>query len=228
MSKRKLYDVSSSFEDFELKYFDSYLSGGTIQSGTTWANTELDPATLLTLFCPTVGDGVDKRNGQKVLLLRLQLRGTLHVQPASNWPVLPEATDVRLILYNDTQTNSTQTQGEEVMKNPGAATAALAMETFPILDGLNRFEVLHDEKFEFNGYPASFDGTANQIDTGGVSAFVDINLCFDEPLLVLFNASSNGTITDLCGNSLHLIGTTNSSQQEVVLNYQCRGVYIDL
>lgn len=211
----------------ERKYFDTFLAATSLTNGTTWANSELDPATLLTLFLPRQGPDIDQRIGRKVSLVKLSLRGTLRLVPANNQASLPASTTTRLILYQDMQTNAAQVQGETLMSDPGAADANLCTETFQNTSNFGRFKVWIDKKFNFNGYPVSFDGTANQHDTGGLSMNVKFNLKFKKPIEVQFTATDGGTIADIVNHSFHLIGKNSNASSDVTLQYQVRGVFLD-
>jgi len=210
----------------ESKYFDSHLNATAIAEGTAWTATELDPATLLTLCVPSEGSDIDNRIGRRIEVYKIALRGVIRVTVLQDQADMIPPPAYRLILYLDQQSNGTQSQGEELMGAPGAASAALTFNTFQNLANLGRFRVLRDITLRSHVSTAVTDGanTSSQI-------IADIpfkmTVRFRQPISMKFNASNGGTIGDIVDNSFHLIGQKSSTAFESALSYQCRTYYKD-
>lgn len=218
------------FAQSESKYFDSFLSADNVFETAGWADHELDPATLNTLFCPVEGSDIDNRIGRKVSVYKISIRAFLSADADVEETAMQESPSVRLILYMDTQTNGTQAQAEEVMEDPGASIGTTFC-SFQNKANFGRFRVLKDKTYYMRDLTAMRDGataatpvTASQ--SSGTVAF-KMTHRFRNPIDIRFNATSGGTIGDIVDNSFHLIGTKNNSDSTSRLTYVCRTYYKD-
>lgn len=208
----------------EMKYFDTLLNAVAIPASTDWTATELDPTTYLTLFAPIVGAGVDQRIGKSVKVLKIRIRGTIDVPPQVNQVAGDYASNVRIILHQDMQTNSAQAQGEQVMTPPATAAALLAVNSFQNINNFGRFRVLKDKMFTLQNPATSWDGT--NLEQQGISRCFKFNVKFKFPVVVRFNATNGGTIADIVDNSFHLLATVGANANLVpVLTYYSRVYY---
>lgn len=211
----------------ESKYFDTYVSGAAISESTTnWAATELDPATLNTLFCPTEGSDIDNRIGRRVELYKIALRGVISCGVLMDQTDVVAAPAVRLILYMDQQSNGTQSQGEDVMATPGAGQVPLVFSTFQNLANLGRFRVLRDKIYGPRIVTSGTDGVSTVSLVHQQIPF-KMTVRFKKPILIKFNSTNGGTIGDIVDNSFHLIGTKSSTNYAHTISYQVRGYYKD-
>jgi len=113
----------------------------------SWTGTEYDPNTRLTFFTAQQGDDIGNRQGRKAFVKKIRINGILDL-PAQTAQALPEeAVAVRLIFYQDTQTNGAQSQGEDLMATPAIGSEAIS--TFQNLANLGRFKVFYDKTFTF-------------------------------------------------------------------------------
>lgn len=210
----------------EMKYFDSFLSATAIAEGTAWTGTELDPATLLTLFVPIEGSAINQRIGRKVTVKKIKIKGLITTAASPDNVDMLNAPCIRLLLVQDMQTNAAQMQGEEVMATPGGATTALTSLTFQNLANFGRFKVLKDKMLRPSVITAGTDGanTTSQI-TGQIPFKWNIN--YPAGCEVQFNAANGGTIADIVNNSWHIIGTKSNANFDTNIHYQCRVCYKD-
>ncbi len=58
----------------EMKYFDAERANVAIGASVDWTATEVDPATLNTLFAPVKGTGINNRIGRKVHVHKVKIR----------------------------------------------------------------------------------------------------------------------------------------------------------
>lgn len=208
----------------ERKYFDSQLNGATINAdASSWAGMEQDPATLNTLFAPVQGDDYLNRQGRKVQVLSLKIRGFIDAPAQANQTAADVGQLMRLILVMDKQTNAAQLNAEDVISS-GSGTVALQMFQNPAFFG--RFRVLKDKTFVLQNPTLSWDGT-NMEQTGLVREF-KFTIKFKKPVLVHFNSTNGGTVADIVDNSFHLIMNSNNTAMGCRLFYKCRTTFIDM
>lgn len=203
------------FYQTEKKYFDSIKTSTAL--ATTWTGSELDP-TDNTLFAPQEGNDIDNRNGRKVFVKTIRLRGLLTCDSQADQTATDEGSVCRLILYMDSQANGTQSQGEDLMGSTNVT-------GFQNLANLGRFRVLKDKTYVFQNPAVTYDGT--NIEQQGLVKYVKWNITFKNPIEVNFNATNGGTIADIVDNAFHVIGTCNNAELVPKIVYQCRIGYID-
>lgn len=204
----------------EMKYFDTEKDQTAIAASTNWTGTEYDPATFNCLFVPVQGAAINQRIGRAVKVLKLKMRGFIVCSPQVNAIAGDAATIVRLILYQDCQTNSTQAQGEDVMQSPTTANAPLASNTFQNINNFGRFRVLKDKVFSFMNPNMGYDGT--NLEQAGLIKPFKFNVVFNPPIEVRFNATNGGSVADIIDNSFHVIANISSADLTPYISYQCR------
>jgi len=210
----------------ERKYFDSGLLGGVFVAATSWAGCELDPTTLNTLFLPIVGSDINNRIGRKVSVFKISVRGAIHVAPQTAQTAADAPCVVRLIMYQDMQTNAAQVQAETLMSSPTPADAQLTPHTHQNLAGFGRFRVLKDKIFHITNVPITWNGT-NLTQTGTIIPF-KFTVKFAKPVEVHFNSADGGSVADIVDHSFHMIGCVSNAAYVPDIDYQCRTVYTDV
>lgn len=208
----------------EMKYFDAGLASTVIAGTTDWTGSEYDPATILTLCCPTQGAAINQRIGREISIHKIKVRGSILMTYTYNTALTTWASPaVRLILYVDNQTNSAQSQGEYVMSTPTAGGAWLSYQN---IDMFGRFNVLKDKMINLPIYSSSFvDSTHYANAPSRVNFKFNINL--KTPIKVRFNNTNGGTIADITDNSLHIIAAPTPTTPGVNLTYVSRVCYKD-
>lgn len=206
----------------EMKYFDSELSGNTINSSPSWSNCWGDPdtwpvATIDTLFCPTQGAGINQRIGKQVKLHKIRIYGQITRGNIDAGAGGIEGGSVRLILFQDMQTNSARVNTNVLMRGSSAGNATVAMHTPQNTDGFGRFRVLKDKLYTLDDPTLS---TAN--DASEIIKHFKWTIKFKEPVIVHFNANNGGTIADIIDNSFHIAANTDIGGSITNLYYHCR------
>ena len=133
----------------EMKYFDTEGSTRAIPASSGWTGTEFPPnvGTPTTLFCPTVGSAINQRIGRSAKVHCIRIRGTIRIPQQANITSGDQASQIRLLLVQDDQTNAAQAQGEEIMVVPSTATGTVAVNSFMNLSNLGRFKILKDKSY---------------------------------------------------------------------------------
>jgi len=216
----------------EMKYFDSELGFAAIPASTDWTATEFDPnttqegtpvATILNLFSPVQGAGVNQRIGKRCKLIGIKIRGSIVVAKIANLTAAKTAALIRVIVYQDTQTNAAQAQGENVMTASTTADSGINMMTYQNLNNFGRFKVLMDKTFSLSDPNMTWDGT--NIEMNGLSLKWKFNYKFKTPVTVQFNAASSGTVTSIVDNSFHVLANASSADLVPLIGYVCRCTY---
>lgn len=205
----------------EMKYFDTERVNAAIPAVAAWTGTEFDPATFDTLVVPVVGAAINQRIGKEIKVLKIKINGQISCATQADATAGDNGTKVRLILYQDKQTNSAQAQGEQVM-TPSTSVFS-APNVFQNIDNFGRFRVLKDKVLTFDNPAISWDGT-NMEQQGLLKSF-KISIKFKEPVKIRFNATNGGTIADIVDNSFHLIANSSSAALVASLHYSCRVCY---
>lgn len=207
----------------EMKYFDGQKTNGIIPASTDWTATEFDPDTVNCFFAPTVGTAVNQRVGREVRVMKWKVKGLIYCNQQVNQAIVDNPACVRLIFYQDTQTNSTQAQGEEVMTTTASAITNIG--SFQNINNFGRFKVLYDKVHVIQGPTVTYDGT--NIEQGGLAKYFKFSVNM-KGLSVRFNATAGGTCADIVDNSFHLLATTADASFVPALFYASRVSYKDL
>lgn len=205
----------------ETKYFDAQNTGNAIQSvaAAGWDSTEQDPATLLCLFAPTQGNDFNNREGRKVWIKAIKIRGMVEWPAVANLTAGIPANQVRLILVMDKQTNGAQLNGEDVIES-GTKASEPCIQEFQNPKFFGRFRVMWDRTYTRPNSGTSYDGT--NIEANGCHQKFKINKKFKKPLLVHFNATNGGTVADIVDNSFHFLAGRYATAASATLYYKSR------
>lgn len=205
----------------EMKYIDESQTF-TIPASTDWTATEADDATTLCLHgVPQVGAAINQRIGKKIKVLKLRVHGSVSAASQANQTAADQPALVRLIVFQDMQTNSAQAQGEQLMSTLNSA--VFNPLSFQTTDNMGRFKVLKDKTFVLQNPNMTYDGT--NVEQVGLIKHFKFNLKFKYPVEIQFNATNGGTIADIVSNSFHMIATTTSADLVPQVNWVSRLCY---
>lgn len=225
--RRQQFFVPRSFGNpravTERKYFTALRAAIAIPAvATDWSSTELDPATTNCLFAPVTGDDFLNRDGRKVQVLAIKIKATINVPTQADQSGADNASQIRILLVQDKQTNATQLNGEDVLQ----AVASNVINSFQNPAFFGRFKVMKDKMFVLQNPTISWDGT--NIEQSGLTRAFKINHKFRKPVVVHFNATNGGTVADIIDNSFHILGGCSSTNLAPTLAYNVRVTFIDL
>ncbi len=211
---------TAGFLGIETKYHDTSLVARTMTAPTNATGGEADPATLNTLFAPTQGTGAQNRDGRKVLIKSLQLKGTLEIPVAVNQTLLNRTAVVFMAVVWDKQTNAAQLNSEDVFENQ-ANDARVATSLLRGVERGSRFQILKTWTIDMPQVVATYDGT--NMEKSGVHVSFETFLKLNIPVEYVANG---GTIADVQDNSLHLIAFASNVDQGILLTYNCRTRFV--
>ena len=207
----------------ERKYYDQFKNNTAFaDGGSNTISGMLDPtaapANVNTLFAPIQGDDYNTRQGRKVHIMEVKVRGSVNVPAIANLAVGRVAGFVRLIMVIDKQTNAAQMNSQDLISN--------RITGFQNPAFFGRFRILKDKTFNLPQPVMSWDGT--NMETGGFQIPFKWKFKFRKPLLVHFNGTNGGTIADIIDNSLHMVGWTSDLTTTPGLSYNSRTTFIDV
>jgi len=206
----------------ETKYYECFKAAANLNAVTAdWTNTEYDASSpaALCLFAPQAGTGYDQRIGRKVFVKSLKIRGQITFAMGT----ADSPTQVRYIVYMDTQTNGTQAQGEQVLGYGGTGAPAAANGINLMMNPANfgRFKILKDKTMTAADTNNNLASSAGQYRVLPLKCNIKVNTAVE------FNAGNAGTVADIVNNSLHLIVMCNSNAGTPAIQYIARTSFTD-
>jgi len=209
------------FSGGEMKYSDSFKTMTAVAESTNWTATELDPGTANCLFSPVQGNDINNREGRKVHVYKIKIRGLIQRVTDTTQTAVSDDPAVRVMLVQDCQTNGVQMQGEELMQTSEASTA-ITFTGFQNLANLGRFKVLKDKTYYPVANVAANNASATTISQASGNIPFKMTVVFKEPVMVRFNATDGGTVADIIDNSWHIIAQRSGTSGSCLLGYTCR------
>lgn len=184
--------IELKFADFE---FDAALSA-------TLAGSEVDPATALCLTAVAQGDGENQRDGRKMVVKSVMVRGIVQITAIAA-ATLQNGMWVKICMVLDKQTNGAQLNAENVFVDP--TDTDLDAFTFRDLQFSNRFKVLKSMYLEVNPSAAAGDGAAN--DQGHY--VIPFEIIASGLNLGVNHSATTAAIASVVDNSVHLIAVAS-------------------
>lgn len=204
----------------ENAYFDSERTQTNIPAVLTgWTGTEMDPNTspFLCLFAPVTGNDIFNREGRKIFVKKIHISGQIDLVPLAAQTTAGAGVLVRLVVFQDKQTNTSNTNVAQLVLNSGAASDALHM--FMSTANFGRFKIWKDKKYHF--YPGDYSGLTTAYVRQGQTMNFNYMLKVNE--YVNYNATNGGTVADVIDNSFHMLA--NSTSASCTINYKVRTVF---
>lgn len=222
----------------EMKYVDSNFGPTTIQAiTTTWATTNVDPATTIDLggaaivnpqnLCsPQTGASLNNRIGRQIEIRKIKIHGHIYCAPQTLQADADPGTKVRVVLVQDMQTNGAQMAGTDLF-GPPTANGSLSLNAFQDPKNFGRFRVLKDKMFQISDLNLANNAAASTVIQTSKLINFKMNVNFKQPIRVRFNALTTGTVSDIVDNSFHLIAANLNGSFVPQLVYYSRVCYKD-
>lgn len=220
----------------EMKYFDcDKASTALVATTTTWpAGTIQDPtttinlgaaavATPLCLFAPTVGSGLNQRVGRSVKVMKIKVGGRILIPAQTALSVGFNASNVRLILVQDCQTNASQMTSAQLINDSVSTDSTLYAYQNP--NNFGRFRVLKDKRIVIQDPNLAGEVAAGNVVSNGRSVMFKFSVRFAKPVEVHFNATNGGTVADIVDHSFHILCATDEISLGPTIQYYFRVSY---
>ncbi len=217
--RRRRNQRTAGFLGIELKFYDTSLVGAPILAPTDSAGGELDPSATIVFNTVTQGDGEQQRDGRKINMRSLGLKGIIRVAPQNDQTTVDQTTTVFLALVHDSQTNGATIASENVYTNKGAS-ANTQTSPFRNLQFSKRFNVLKTLTIDLPQPTAIGTGLDDNIEQGGYT--VSWNMFVDLKNMPVTYSSTSESIVNITDNSLHLIGFCTHVGTVPLLDYNAR------
>lgn len=218
----------------EMKYFDCTKSLSALTANASHATAIQDPDTTLNLgdaavatpqclFAPKVSAALNGREGRKVKMYHVKVKGHINVAAQAAQAAADTSCDCRVILVMDMQTNATQMTGTQLLTTTGSTDTAI--NAFQNPDNFGRFKVLKDKVITMtNANLTGSPTTADVVQSGMIRKF-KLDHKFKKPVQVNFNATNGGTVADIVNNSLHIFAECNNTLLAPTITYYSRVGY---
>jgi len=212
--------VTMGFMGIEKKFLDMAKADAVVSSVAALTGGEYDPSTGCTgcLSCPAQGDTEQSRDGKRIVVDSLILKGyvrtgeSLGQAPLSNIKVF-----VAVIL--DTQTNGAQLNSEDVFKNLLNSTEGTVCPTKNLLFG-SRFRILKSHVYDLT--PIGISDAAATVASYGVRREFDWYIPFKGGLPVNMNAGTDANVANVIDNSLHVVAFSTNADCAIGYNARIR------
>lgn len=158
------------------------------------------------LFAPLQGDDIINRSGRKVFVKKIRMRGYVSIAPQATQSTADSACRIRLILYQDCQTNASSTGSENVI---GSGYQVPTLDQFQNVANIGRFKVLKDKSWVLQRPPMANDtGATGGLVQGGLKQLFKFTV--SPNCWVNYNTTNGGTVADVTDNSWHLIAMADT------------------
>lgn len=207
---------SAGFLGMELKFYDTARAALALTAPTDASGAEADPTTLNCISAPAQGTSEKQRDGRKIVIKSVSIRGNVRTAAQANQTAADVASSVFVALVQDCQTNAAQLASENVFTNPSSA-ATLATAPFRNLEYIRRFKVLKTKRIVLPQPMMVYDGT--NVEQGGQIIPFEFHKKVNIP--VNFTSTTEG-VSNVADNSLHVIAYTDATSLAPELNYNSR------
>jgi len=200
--------ATAGFLGIEKKFLDTARDVSAITAATDLSGGSQDPSgTGCTgcLSCPAQGDTEQSRDGKRIVIDGLILKGfvinpaTSDASPATDTQV---AAKVFVAVVLDTQTNGATIASEQVFKSLGASLPFNACPTKNLLFG-NRYRILKSQVFDLTPIGTVQTGTTYVYNS--IRRDFDWFIPFKGGLPVNLNAGTTANVANVIDNSLHVV-----------------------
>jgi hypothetical protein len=207
---------TGGFVGRELKFYDTSRN----QAAGTTANASaamVDPATVLCLSAPAQGDGESDRNGRKISMKNIFIKGKVYGTTISTAGDHDANWFVALVL--DTQTNGAQCASENIFTNPSGQVRDLSS-VVRNLEHSKRFKVL--DRVHIHGPSHNWNDGVND---RSISAAMPFTLSAKDLPDVTFTANTAG-VASVSDNSLHIVAYCDQTYHTPFITYNSRLRYV--
>lgn len=212
-------------------YYDNASMTDVSANDATWAGAEADPrqqtAAYGCLPVPQQGDTYADRNGRKIFLKDIKIRGIVSFTGADSITSAGNIGPARIVIVKDTRTNGAQLNAEDVL-GPGigsdgnaSLTADSALMALTNPNGWGRYQVMKDKLFRMSAVPLVNDGT----DGAQFGYEIPFKMTIKCNCEVNFNGSA-GAVANIVDNSFHLLAACDGGSGAPVLSYVARTSFV--
>lgn len=211
---------TGGFLGIETKFFDTFLASTAVTAAGDYPSSTLEnPSATIVLNSVAQGDGESDRDGRKITLRNLQVKGAIGLRPGSRTATAgaPVSLTVFIAIILDTQANGAVLSPANVYTNP-SGTLALASHPFRNLQFSTRFRVLATRTITFDSEDFFTEGT--NVHWGGQEQVFDIFVNL-RGMTVTFSGTS-GAITNITDNAIQVFAVADDATMVTDIWYNSR------
>lgn len=204
----------------EYKFLDTGLTSKNLTAPTDATGGEAPPSTGCTgcLSAPAQGDSSFERDGNKIIVKSCLVQGMITIPSQQNQATADTGSYIYIALVQDTQTNGTQLNSENVFKNT-VASADLAAFPQRNISYTQRFRVLKTKTIRAQLVNMVYDGT--NVEQQGVH--VPFKLSWKGQMPVTFlTGTTTADIANVTNNSLQIVAFCSNTSMAPTLRYNAR------
>lgn len=224
-------------KQIEVKFVDGYFDSTTLTdvsaNDATWAGAEVDPrdvtGTYGCLPMPSPGDGYSNRDGRKIFVKKIEIRGLLETPGANTLTAATNQPFARILIVKDKRADGVQASAENVI-GPGlgsdgnqslSADAAIMQGLNP--DGIGRYQIIADKIIKPPVATVWNDGT----DGAAVGYATPFTITFYPKCYVNFDGNT-GKIGSIVDNAFHMIAAAGPGETAFMpkLTYTARTYFV--
>lgn len=205
----------------ENKYFDVPV-GFTIPATVDWASTEVG-ADMPQI---PLGDDITQRQGRKILLSRVDFRGTVMSTALTGQTLVPGPNTVRVVLVRNMQPNGVSMNGEDVMGLNGgpAANSSVATHLFQNIVSFGRAKIVDDVMVNLDATVAVNNASATTVSCAAVERSIRLTYRPKKPITINYASSSTAVPNT---NSFNILVNAEAVQYVPNLQGVIRFYYTD-
>lgn len=198
---------TAGFLGVEHKFYDTAYPDFAITTTTDCSGGVVNPSATSLMTTPAVGDSEQNRDGRKIVIESIHVKGNISRDTAQSTGVLSPGR-VFLALVLDTQTNAAAMLSQDCFKALQATTNAAVDCHRNLLFG-SRFKVLKILKWTPNLTNYGWNGTT--VNINGIQKTFEFHVKFPRGLHVNFNAGTTASVASVIDNSIHMVAFATST-----------------
>ncbi len=209
---------TGGYTGIELKFLDTALAANALTAPTDSTGGEQNPSLGSTgcISAMAQGDGESQRDGRRVVLKSVNIKGVIRCDPQINQTAGDTSTECIVALVWDSQSNGVTLNSENVFANPSATSQGAPL-VFRNLQFQERFKVLATKHITFSQPNMVWDGT--NIEQGGTQRSFSFYKSLNLPVT---HTGTTANISAVSDNSLHVVAFCSNVSLVPDLSYNSR------
>lgn len=219
---RMLANASTAgFLGIEKKFLDCAKTETAIAANTDLTSGVYSPTTGCTgcLSVPAQGDTEQSRDGKKIVIDSLILKGSVYLEAAAAATAAFDPVKIFVAVVLDSQTNAAVMTSESCFKNLGATAELNANPLKNLLSG-KRFRILKSQVYDLT--PVGVATNNANVGFNGVRRDFDWYIPFKGGLQVELNSGTTANVSACIDNSLHVVAFATLAGAKIQYNSRIR------
>jgi len=202
---RRRNRITAGFLGIEVKYFDVYKASTALTAPTDTTSFLFNPTVGADcLNCVAQGDGAQNRDGKKIKMRSLYIKGFVRRPNSEAAGDVPGPVRAYVAVVLDRQTNAAAAASSLVWNQaPAGASALFNAGLMRNLEYADRFRILRDQAFDLNNPTLAGIGTADAWSTLGVVRHFEWFIPLTEDVLFNNTTPTTAQIANIVSNAIN-------------------------